>query len=233
VIFDANGPLSTPTWVNTIDNDVPVSRVASLPASASCPNLKVSWSGTDVGSGLSGFTVYSSDTSGPFVPWESNTTATSGTFIGAVGHTYSFYSIAQDLAGNVQAGKTSADTTVTVTSATSCTPPALTAQVLNTTKTGTSLTVNLQLTNTGLTAAPSVNINQIAVRTLSGSGTVTLTSPAFPLAAGSLAVGSSTTVPLVFNVPSTVARFSLTESGNLLDTDNKSYSYSLGQTVIP
>jgi hypothetical protein len=233
VVFDANAPLSTPTWTNTIDNSPPTSEVASLSTIASCPNFKVSWSGNDVGSGLGGFTIYSSDNGGSFTPWLSNTTATTGTFVGTVGHTYSFYSIAQDLAGNIQAAKTSADTTVQVTSSTSCTPPSLSAQVLSTTQSGATVTVSLQLTNTGLTTAQSVNINQITARALSGSGTVTLSSPTVPAAEGPLAVGASITIPLVFSVPDTVTRFSLTESGTLLDANGASYSYSVGQVVIP
>lgn len=233
VVFDANAPLSTATWTNTIDNSLPTSQIAALPVSESCPNFKVSWSGNDVGSGLAGFTVYSSDNSGQFAPWLTNTTATSGTFIGALGHTYSFYSIAQDLVGNIEGGHSSANTTTQVTSTASCTPPSLSAQVLSTTQSGTTVTVSFQLTNTGLTTAQSVNISQIAVRTLSGSGTVTLNSPAVPASEGPLAVGAFTTVPLVFTVPSTVTRFSLTESGNLLDANSKSYSYSLGQVIIP
>jgi hypothetical protein len=233
VVFDANPPISTDTWTNTIDNSPPTSQVATLTTNESCPNFKVSWSGNDVGSGLSGFTIYSSDNGGPFAPWLSNTTATSGTFVGTLGHSYGFYSIAQDLAGNVQAGKTLADATTQATSTTSCTPPSLTAQALSTTQSGTSVTVSLQLTNTGLTMAQSFNIGQIVARTLSGSGTVTLSSPSLPVTLGSLAVGASTTIPLVFTVPNTVTRFSLTESGTLLDTSNKSYSYSLGQVIIP
>jgi hypothetical protein len=233
VVFDANAPLSTPTWINTIDNSPPTSQVAALPANQSCSNFKLSWSGSDVGSGAGGFTIYSSDNGGPFAPWQSNTTATTGTFIGAIGHTYSFYSIAQDLAGNVQPGKTSADTTTSVTSTTSCAPPNLTAQVLSTTRTGDSVAVSLQLTNAGLTTAPSVNLSQIVPRTLSGSGTVALTSPTLPAAEGSLAVGASITVPLVFSVPSTVTRFSITENGNFSDPAGKSYNYSLGQVVMP
>jgi hypothetical protein len=233
VVFDANAPLSTAVWTNTIDNSPPTSRVAPLSGNQSCPNIKVSWTGNDVGSGLGGFTVYSSDNGGAFSPWLSNTTATAGTFTGAVGHRYGFYSVAQDLTGNIESGKTSAETTTMVASTTSCTPPSLSGQILSTTQTGTTVTVNLQLTNTGLTTAQSFNVNQIVARTLSGSGTVALNSPTLPAAAGSLAVGASMTIPLVFTVPSTVTRFSLTESGNLLDPSGNSYNYSLGQTVIP
>ena len=91
----------------------------------------------------------------------------------------------------------------------------------------------MQFTNTGFSATKMLNINQISARTLSGSGTVTLSSPALPAAEGPLGIGSSTTVTLTLNVPPTVKRFSLTESGSLQDASGQSYSYSAAQTVIP
>ena len=233
VVFNANPPLNTPTWTNTIDNTPPMSQVAVLPASESCLNFKVTWAGSDVGSGLQGFTIYYSEDGGAFAPWVSNTTATTGTFMGAVGHSYGFYSIAQDLVGNLQAGKATADTTTQVTSATSCTPPSLTSQMQNIAQSGTMVTASLQLTNTGLTAAQSVNINQVTLRTLGGSGTVTLASPTLPDALGPLAVGATIAVPMTFNVPSTVTRFSVTEAGTVQDPAGNGYSFSIAQTIVP
>jgi hypothetical protein len=86
VVFDANPPINTPTWSNTIDSAPPVSNVLALPATESCPNFRVSWSGSDVGSGIQGFTIYYSDNGGPFVPWLTNVTAATGTFVGVAGH---------------------------------------------------------------------------------------------------------------------------------------------------
>jgi hypothetical protein len=233
VVFDANAPINTPTWVNTIDNTPPVSHVSALPSASSCPNFRVGWSGSDVGSGVQGFTIYSSDNGGPFVAWLSNTTAAAGTFTGTAGHAYSFYSIATDLTGNVEAAKTSAEASTSVTVAGTCGPPSLSAQMLNVAQSGTTVTANLQLTNTGFTAAQAVNINQVTLRSLGGTGTVTLTSPTLPLAAGSLAVGASTAVPITFNVPSTVTRFSATEGGTVQDASGNGYSFSIAQTIIP
>jgi hypothetical protein len=233
VVFDGQTPTSTPTWTNTIDNTPPVSHASALPAASSCPNFRVSWSGSDVGSGLQGFTVYVSDSGGPFTPWLSNTTAATGTYTGVVGHSCSFYSLATDLTGNVEAAKTSAEASTTVTAANSCGPPSLSAQALNVAQSGTTVTASLQLTNTGFTAAQAVNINQITLRTLSGTGTVTLTSPSLPLAVGSLAIGAATTVPLAFNAPTTVTRFSVTEGGTVKDASGNGYSFSMAETIIP
>jgi 6-phosphogluconolactonase (cycloisomerase 2 family) len=233
VVFDLNAPINTPTWSNTIDNAKPVSHVSALSVDSSCPNFRVGWSGSDVGSGLRGFTIYASDNGGPFTPWLSNTTAAAGTYMGAAGHAYSFYSIATDLTGNIEPGKLSAEATTTVTGAGSCGPPSLSGQVTSISPSGTTRTVTLQITNTGFTAAQAVNINQITARTLSGSGAVVLTSPVLPAAEGPLAIGASTTVTLTLNVPSTVTRFSLTEGGTLQDGAGHTYSYSMAQTVIP
>ncbi len=46
--------------------------------------------------------MYDSDNGGAFVPFVTNTSATSATFTGQDGHTYSFYSVATDNLGNVQ-----------------------------------------------------------------------------------------------------------------------------------
>lgn len=114
IVFDVNAPINTPTWSNTIDNTKPTSHVNPLPATQTTTSFSVSWSGSDVGAGIQGFTVYASDNGGPFTAFQTNTTATSATFTGIVSHTYAFYSIARDLVGNVESSKTTAEATTTV-----------------------------------------------------------------------------------------------------------------------
>jgi Beta-propeller repeat len=130
VVFDANAPINTPTWMNTIDNTSPTSQVASLPATEGSTNFSVQWSGSDVGAGIQDFTVYSSDNGAPFTAWLTNTTSTSSTFAGQLGHTYSFYSIARDLVGNVEASKNAAEATTQVALASDTTPPVTSASPL-------------------------------------------------------------------------------------------------------
>jgi len=120
-----------------------------------------------------------------------------------------------------------------VTASGPCGPPSMSGQVSSVSQSGTTVTVSLQLTNTGFTAVQALNIGKITPRTLSGSGMVTVSSPAIPAAEGPLGIGASTTVTLTLNVPATVTRFSLTESGNLKDGAGNSYNYSIAQTVIP
>jgi hypothetical protein len=94
-------------------------------------------------------------------------------------------------------------------------------------------TVDLMLTNSGTGGARDIKVSQILFKTLSGSGTVTLASPALPVTVGNLDVGAATTLRLTLNVPATVTRFSITESGTLKDVGGTSFSYSIAQSVIP
>lgn len=118
VVFDANAPINTKTWMNTLDVDAPVSAVAALPATQVAPSgtvaFTVNWSGTDKGSGIASYTVYVSDNGGAFTAWQSGVTTTSASYTGTAGHTYGFYSIATDGAGNVEAAKAKADTTTQI-----------------------------------------------------------------------------------------------------------------------
>ena len=104
VVFDTNAPLSTAPISNTIDAAAPTSSVAALPTD-SPPKFTVSWSGTDDagGSGIASYNVYVSDNNAPYTPLLTKTTDTSTVFTGQVGHTYVFFSVATDNAGNVEA----------------------------------------------------------------------------------------------------------------------------------
>ena len=50
IVFDANDPIDTPEWANTIDDTAPASQVDSI-ESAACgaTDLTLDWSGTDAG----------------------------------------------------------------------------------------------------------------------------------------------------------------------------------------
>ncbi len=114
--------MNTNIWTNTLDNTPPVSQVTALPSTELCSNFTVQWSGTDVGSGIGNYTIYVSDNGGSFTAWQTNTTSTSAVYNGQVGHSYGFYSIAQDLVGNIEPGKTSAEATTQVNKGTICGP---------------------------------------------------------------------------------------------------------------
>ena len=114
VVFDQNSPISTNVWTNTVDSLLPVSHVAALPPTETSATFPVSWAGTDATSGIANYSTWVSDNSGPFTTWLANTTDTSDPYPGVAGHTYGFYSIAQDNAGNIEAAKTQAEATTTV-----------------------------------------------------------------------------------------------------------------------
>ncbi len=117
IVFDVNAPIDTPDWVNTIDTAKPTSSVQALPANVSY-SFPLSWSGTDVGAGVQTFTIYVSEDGGPFVSYLLDTTKTSTVFTALqANHTYRFYSIARDGAGNQEPAKTSAEAVTTINSA--------------------------------------------------------------------------------------------------------------------
>ena len=123
VTFDTQPPLDTPEIFNTVDSGAGLtSTVATLPTFENSLTFPVSWSGSDAsnGSGIDDFTVYVSDNGGPYTAWLQDTTLTSAPFVGQDGHTYGFYSVATDNAGNVQAPPTTAQANTQV----DVTPPA-------------------------------------------------------------------------------------------------------------
>ena len=109
IVFDANSPIVTPTWINTLDATRPVSRVQSVTPRAGTASLDVTWAGSDTGSGARSFSVYVSDNGGPFSPWQTSLSANTATFDGTPGHAYGFHVIATDGAGNTEAAKSSAE----------------------------------------------------------------------------------------------------------------------------
>jgi hypothetical protein len=124
IVFDANPFIDTPEWLNTIDNAKPTSRVLTLPATQCTTGINLQWSGNDEGSGISDFTILVSDNGEPPVPLMSNTTATSTSFQGQIGHTYAFYSVARDNTGNLEEPHASPDATVSIVAVA---PPTITA----------------------------------------------------------------------------------------------------------
>jgi len=114
IVFDKNPPINTPEWLNTIDSTKPTSGVAALPATQSTAAFTVRWSGADGESGIRDYTLFVSESSGPYVVWLKNATAASATFGGEPGKSYAFYSVARDQAGNVEDAPSTADATTRV-----------------------------------------------------------------------------------------------------------------------
>ncbi len=116
IIFDINEPIDTPPIFNTIDSARPTSSVEPLPGQSAETAFTVRWAGGDdaAGSGLAGYTVYVKRDDGDYVPWIENTTLTEAEFAAELGHTYSFYSIAADNAGNIELAPATPDATILV-----------------------------------------------------------------------------------------------------------------------
>jgi hypothetical protein len=99
-----------------IDRQLPSASVTGLQATQSNATFRVSWSGTDLPSGVRSFDLqYRDGPNGQWQFWLSNTNATAGTFVGVDGHTYYFRARATDLAGNASefaAGDGDTSTTV-------------------------------------------------------------------------------------------------------------------------
>jgi hypothetical protein len=117
IIFDTNAPIDTPQWFNTLDNTKPASRVLSQPAPV-CAGLDLEWSGSDADSGIRNYDIFVSEAGSPFLLWLSNAIQTQATFQGVAGHTYAFYSIARDNAGNVEVAPATPDLVVTLPNST-------------------------------------------------------------------------------------------------------------------
>jgi hypothetical protein len=86
----------------TVDTAPPTSTVTA-PFGSMSPSFTVSWAGSDATSGIASFSVYYSDNGGTATLWREHVTTTSAVFSGAsLGHSYAFYSVATDNAGNRQ-----------------------------------------------------------------------------------------------------------------------------------
>jgi hypothetical protein len=147
IVFDINDPIPTDTTTNTVDAVPPTSFVAPLPSVTASTNFTVSWSGTDDpgGSGVASYTIYYSDDGGPYQVWLANTTSTSAQFTGQFGHTYAFYSSAQDNAGNIETAHATPDTTTFVSS-----PPVIAPVADQSITVGTALMITNTVTDANI-----------------------------------------------------------------------------------
>jgi hypothetical protein len=125
IIFDFNEPITTnqidvhdpgagtdpaKEALNTIDATAPVSQVLALSPMVHTPTFDVSWQGSDVGAGVATYDVYVSVDGGNWQPWMVSTPSTSADYVGEVGHSYGFYSVATDGVGLREGAPLQADT---------------------------------------------------------------------------------------------------------------------------
>lgn len=122
-------PTSQEAFMVKMIEDTPTSFATSPSTQVNTNSFTVSWGGSGPVSGALTFDVFVSDNGGPFTPFQTATMATSATFSGVAGHTYGFFSIATDAAGNKEPMKNRADFVVTIVDVT---PPVITPQITGT-----------------------------------------------------------------------------------------------------
>jgi ribosomal protein S28E/S33 len=120
IIFDINEPILTPKIFNTIDADIPNSKIQELPEIIDSNTFQIFWSGIDdsTGSGIKNYDIYYSENDEPFQELETNIQGTSLTFSGDFGSAYGFITYVKDNAGNVEDLKTKPDAVVILDSVT-------------------------------------------------------------------------------------------------------------------
>ena len=94
-------PLMTNIWLNTIDADAPEAMVLQLAEAQYSETFQLLLSGEDAGSGIGTYWIYASDNGGPYA-LRGMTDRNELSFTGEVGHTYSFYCLAEDHVGNLE-----------------------------------------------------------------------------------------------------------------------------------
>lgn len=99
---------------NTIEFNLPTSKVLQLPKTTSTEDFMVSWNGTDIGSGIAYYNIDYSTDGINWQRWLSGTTLTSTQFNGKAGTTYHFRSMAVDKAQNREPEHLLPDTSTTI-----------------------------------------------------------------------------------------------------------------------
>lgn len=101
--FDGNAVITTDQVdpakqaLVTLDRNPPGRGIGVLPGEIGTAASEVSWSGTDVGSGIAGYEIYVSTDGGAWELWRSFPhDVTSAAYQAQIGHSYGFYSIARD-----------------------------------------------------------------------------------------------------------------------------------------
>ncbi len=114
IFFDANAPIETERWMNTIDETQPATVLATTVEVTNDSVMHLKLNGADRESGLDQFAVFMKVDS-VWNPYPYHFFAgTDAHITGTPGHTYSFYAIAKDSVGNIQLKPQAAEVTVTL-----------------------------------------------------------------------------------------------------------------------
>jgi hypothetical protein len=113
ITFDGAAQV-TPDWLNIAGNPPPSSHVLPLAVHSDQRTINVQWMADDSPPDLRDFTIYVSEDGGAYRWWRQNTTATADTLRPPADHhphSYAFYSVARDMAGNIEAPPPGPDAT--------------------------------------------------------------------------------------------------------------------------
>jgi hypothetical protein len=98
IIFDSNEPIVTDEWINTIDKNLPASRVMEIKQlSDSTGVIKIN--GTDAASGIGHYRLYMSE-NGEAFQYLGTMKGDTALFTGRPGRNYDFYAVSVDKVGN-------------------------------------------------------------------------------------------------------------------------------------
>jgi len=116
IVFDANQPIITNEYLNTLDLDTPESKIYPLKENLE-NHFLLEWTGSDKGSGIQYYSIYVLENDTLLYPWLMRTPNLSAAFEdGETGSRYKFYSIATDNVSHIEntPGDYDASTTITV-----------------------------------------------------------------------------------------------------------------------
>lgn len=114
IFFDANDPIETGKWMNTVDEARPTTALAATVLLTDDSVMHLALTGADAESGLEQYAVFMKvDTA--WEPYPYHFFAGSDARItGKPGHTYAFYAVAKDSVGNIQSKPQIAEATITI-----------------------------------------------------------------------------------------------------------------------
>lgn len=101
IVFDNNPSMATRDWVNTIDRSAPTSRIRQAIYNTTDMGIRVSWVGTDSGSGIQNYSVFV-DRGFGIEPWLTEVTDTTAIYPVANFQPYCFFVQALDSVGNLE-----------------------------------------------------------------------------------------------------------------------------------
>lgn len=100
ILFDANAPMSTNIFLNTVDTVSPSSQVNNNPVMMPDSTFLLTWNGTDAHAGVNAYDVFVSINDSAYIQLFQSTRKTWARLTGNTGYKYEFYSVATDYAGN-------------------------------------------------------------------------------------------------------------------------------------